>query len=148
MFGDWGQVDAGGNNLGQAKVMSQIARSGATFAVTTGDTGYPSGSQTNYGDLVQHGADTSAIFGRHFWAKAGDRIPLFNAQGNHGMNAAALVNWPQGHTRAASRGRYSMQLVPGIWTVQATGAIKTVPGKISVVRTVRSRTLNFKLTLP
>lgn len=109
VFGDWGQVDAGGNNLGQAKVMSQIARSGATFAVTTGDTGYPSGSQTNYGDLVQHGADTSAIFGRHFWAKAGDRIPLFNAQGNHGMNAAALVNWPQGHTRAASRGRYSMQ---------------------------------------
>jgi hypothetical protein len=47
-----------------------------------------------------------------------------------------------------ARGRYSMQLVPGIWTVQATGAIKTVPGKISVLRTVRSRTLNFKLTLP
>ena len=109
VFGDWGQVDASGSNPGQASVMTQIARSGATFAVTTGDTGYPSGSQTNYGDLVQRGPDTSAIFGRQFWAKAGDRIPLFNAQGNHGMNATALVNWPQAHARAASRGRYSMQ---------------------------------------
>jgi hypothetical protein len=109
VFGDWGQVDASGNNPGQAKVMSQIATSGATFAVTTGDTGYPSGSQTNYGDLVQRGPDTGAIFGHEFWAKAGDRIPLFNAQGNHGMNATALVNWPQGHAQAASRGRYAMQ---------------------------------------
>jgi purple acid phosphatase-like protein/calcineurin-like phosphoesterase family protein len=109
VFGDWGQVDASGDNRGQAKVMSHIARSGATFAVTTGDTGYPSGSQTNYGDLVQHGADTSAIFGRRFWARAGDRIPLFNTQGNHGMNATALVNWPQDRARVASRGRYTMQ---------------------------------------
>jgi hypothetical protein len=109
VFGDWGQVDSAGNNPAQAKVMSHVARSGAAFAVTTGDTGYPSGSQTNYGDLVQHGADTSAIFGRKFWARAGDRIPLFNAQGNHGMNATALMNWPQGHARSASRGRYTMQ---------------------------------------
>jgi hypothetical protein len=109
VFGDWGQVDAGGNNAGAARVMSQIASSGATFAVTTGDTGYPSGSQTNYGDLVQRGADTSGIFGRQFWTKAGDRIPLFNAQGNHGMNATALLNWPQGQAKAISRGRYAMQ---------------------------------------
>ncbi len=109
VFGDWGQVDASGNNADQAKVMSRIATSGATFAVTTGDTAYPSGSQTNYGDLVQHGADTSSIFGPEFWAKAGDRIPLFNAQGNHGLNATALLNWPQGHARQASHGRYSMQ---------------------------------------
>jgi hypothetical protein len=109
VFGDWGMVDAGGDNAGQARLMSHIASSGATFAVTTGDTAYPSGSQTNYGDLVQHGADTSAIFGRGFWAKAGDRIPLFNAQGNHGMNATALVNWPQGHAASISRGAYRMQ---------------------------------------
>src|SRR3954462_266045 len=109
VFGDWGTVDAGGNNAGQAKLMTHIARSGATFAMTTGDTAYPSGSQTNYGDLVQHGADTSTIFGRQFWTKAGDRIPLFNAQGNHGMNATALVNWPQGNTASISRGAYRMQ---------------------------------------
>ncbi|HJX08002.1 MAG TPA: metallophosphoesterase family protein [Actinomycetota bacterium] len=109
VFGDWGAVDAAGNNRGQAKLMSRIAASGATFAVTTGDTAYPSGSQTNYGDLVHHGADTSAIFGRSFWTKAGDRIPLFNAQGNHGMNATALVNWPQLHVARASRGAYAMQ---------------------------------------
>jgi hypothetical protein len=88
--------------------MSRIASSGASFAVTTGDTAYPSGSQTNYGDLVQRGADTSAIFGRSFWSKPGDRIPLFNAQGNHGMNATALVNWPQGRVVRASRGAYRM----------------------------------------
>ena len=42
-------------------------RSGRGFAVTVGDNGYPSGSQTNNGDLQQHGADTSAIFGPAFW---------------------------------------------------------------------------------
>ena len=75
MFGDWGQVDGGGNNAQQADVMSEIAASDATFALTTGDTAYPSGSQTNYGDLAQRGADTSAVFGPSFWTKAGDEIP-------------------------------------------------------------------------
>ena len=65
--------------------MSEIAASDATFALTNGDTAYPSGSQTNYGDLAQRGADTSAVFGPSFWTKAGDEIPLFNAQGNHGI---------------------------------------------------------------
>src|SRR6476661_8693512 len=109
VFGDWGQVDGGGNNTQQADVMSEIAASDATFALTTGDTAYPSGSQTNYGDLVQRGADTSAVFGPSFWTKAGDEIPLFNAQGNHGMNATSLVNWPQDRAVAASKGTYEMQ---------------------------------------
>ena len=33
--------------------MSQIAASGVRFAVGTGDTAYPSGTQTNYGDLAE-----------------------------------------------------------------------------------------------
>ncbi len=109
VFGDWGHVDAGGNNAQQSDLMGEIAASGATFAVTTGDTAYPSGSQTNYGDLVQQGADTSAIFGPSFWTKAGDHIPLFNAQGNHGMNATSLLNWPQDHAVSNSGGTYKMQ---------------------------------------
>ena len=109
VFGDWGQVDGSGNNTQQANVLSGISESDATFALTTGDTAYPSGSQTNYGDLVQRGADTSAVFGRSFWAQAGDEIPLFNAQGNHGMNATALVNWPQDRAVASSKGTYKMQ---------------------------------------
>src|SRR3954447_19886969 len=109
VFGDWGEVDAGGNNAQQSDLMSEIASSGATFAVTTGDTAYPSGSQTNYGDLVQRGADTSAIFGPSFWTKAGDHIPLFNAQGNHGMNATSLLNWPQDRAVSFSGGRYKME---------------------------------------
>jgi len=109
VFGDWGQVDGGGNNAQQSDVMREIASSGADFALTTGDTGYPSGSQTNYGDVVQHGADTSAVFGPSFWTRAGDHIPLFNAQGNHGMNATPLVNWPQDRAVASSGGRYRME---------------------------------------
>jgi chitodextrinase len=53
VFGDWGQVDASGQNSGQAALMQQIAGSGALFAFSTGDNGYPNGSQINYGDLQQ-----------------------------------------------------------------------------------------------
>ena len=53
----------------------QIAASGARFAVTTGDTGYPSGSQTNYGDLVQTGDNVSGVFGPKYWTKAGRDDP-------------------------------------------------------------------------
>src|SRR6266851_4600019 len=84
VFGDWGQVDASGQNPGQASLMSQIAGSGARFAIAVGDTGYVNGSQINYGDLQQTGADTSAIFGPQFWTIPGSSIPFFNAVGNHG----------------------------------------------------------------
>jgi len=57
------------------------------------------------------------------------------------LGAALVMVWTD------ARGHYSTTLGPGTWTVQATGAISTKPGKISVAR-VRSRTLNFRLTLP
>jgi hypothetical protein len=109
VFGDWGEVDSGGNNADQALLMGEIADSGARFAVTTGDTAYPDGSQLNYGDLEQTGSGRSAIFGPEFWAQAGDEIALFNAQGNHGMNSVPLVNWPQDRAVSSSRGTYRME---------------------------------------
>ena len=108
VFGDWGAVDANGNNPDQANVMQQIAASGVRFALTTGDTGYPGGTQLTYGDLYQKGANISTIFGPEFWARAGDSIPLFNATGNHGFNSVGLTNWPQDRARATSAGRYQM----------------------------------------
>ncbi len=41
-----------------ANLLARVRTSGARFAVTTGDNGYPNGSQLVYGDLQQHGADT------------------------------------------------------------------------------------------
>ena len=76
VLGDWGAVDASGQNPDQAAVLHQIAQSPARFAVTTGDTAYPSGSQRNYGDLVQRGRDTSGVFGPAFWAQAGSSIAV------------------------------------------------------------------------
>jgi hypothetical protein len=108
VFGDWGAVDGGGNNAHQANLMLQVARSGVRFAVTTGDTAYIGGTQTNYGDLYQKGAGTSAIFGPAFWALPGRSIPLFNASGNHGFNSVGLTNWPQDRARSTSGGRYQM----------------------------------------
>lgn len=106
VFGDWGEVDATGANPDQANVIAQVASSGVRFAVTTGDTGYPGGTETTYGDLQQVGADTSTIFGPSFWARAGDSIPLFNATGNHGFNSVGLTNWPQDVAVSSSGGRY------------------------------------------
>ncbi len=111
VFGDWGAVDATGVNDDQANLMHQIATSGARFAITTGDQAYPSGSQTNYGDLTQTGADTSAIFGPAFWTVAGASIPLFPIIGNHGLkrsdtNHPHLINWPQDRAVAGSSGKY------------------------------------------
>jgi uncharacterized repeat protein (TIGR01451 family) len=107
VFGDWGFVHADGTNPDQANVMHQIATSGARFAVTTGDNAYPSGSQQNYGDLTQVGADTSAVFGPNFWTVAGSTIPLFPAMGNHGFSGGttALNNWPEDVAVATSNGR-------------------------------------------
>jgi uncharacterized repeat protein (TIGR01451 family) len=109
VFGDWGEVlNADGTNPDQANVMSQIAASGARFAVTTGDNAYQGGTQLNYGDLVQTGVDTSAVFGPNFWTVPGRSIPLFPAMGNHGFSGATshFVNWPQDRVVANSNGRY------------------------------------------
>ena len=79
-------------------MLGTLAGSGVRFAVTTGDNGYPSGSQTNYGDLKQVGAAMGAIFGARFWPVPGASVPLFTASGNHGLSGTAhadLTNWPQ-----------------------------------------------------
>ncbi|MBN2117998.1 MAG: DNRLRE domain-containing protein, partial [Anaerolineales bacterium] len=111
VFGDWGQVDALGSNPYQADLMSLIAQSGARFAVTTGDNGYPSGNQKNFGDLVQVGDDISAIFGPSFWKVPGAAMPIFPTLGNHGFASSDtyhpfLTTWPQDRAVATSGGRY------------------------------------------
>ncbi|RPJ20942.1 MAG: metallophosphoesterase family protein, partial [Chloroflexi bacterium] len=111
VFGDWGQVDAAGNNPYQADLMALIAQSGARFAVTTGDNGYPSGSQKNFGDLIQVGSDISAIFGPSFWKVPGASLPIFPTLGNHGFSSSDanhpfLVTWPQDRAVSTSGGRY------------------------------------------
>jgi calcineurin-like phosphoesterase family protein len=109
VFGDWGLVDANGDNQDQQNLLGILAGSGVRFAVTTGDNGYPSGSQTNYGDLKQVGAAMGAIFGARFWPVPGASVPLFTASGNHGLSGTAhadLKNWPQDVAVSSSGGRY------------------------------------------
>ena len=108
VLGDFGAVDAAGNNPDQANLMARVAASGARFAVGTGDTAYPSGSQTNYGDLVQRGADVGTVFGPGFWKRVGAGIPMFNALGNHGLNATFPMLWPSTQAAATSGGRAQM----------------------------------------
>jgi hypothetical protein len=116
VLGDWGDISAAAH---QAKLMQLIARSGARFAFTTGDNGYPAGSQTNYGDLVQTGTNISAVFGPQFWTVPGRSIPLFPALGNHGLNNTStyhphLLNWPQTMAAQLSNGRYQKETYSGI----------------------------------
>jgi fibronectin type 3 domain-containing protein len=111
VFGDWGQVDSVSQNPDQANVMAQIAASGARFALTTGDNAYSSGSQSNYGDMVEFGPEISGVFGPSFWTIPGRSIPLFAAIGNHGLlrndaNHPHFVNWPQDRAVSESGGRY------------------------------------------
>jgi hypothetical protein len=111
VFGDWGDVGSTGTNSDEANLMGQVAKSGASFLVTTGDNSYSGGSQTNYGDLVHAGDNTSAVFGRNFWPAVGKGIPAFLPMGNHGMASGSsyFLNWPQPATVAASGGAYQMQ---------------------------------------
>lgn len=111
VLGDWGQTDANGDNPDTTRLFAQLATSGARFAVSTGDNGYPSGNQTNNGDLKQHAADTSAIFGPLFWSVPGRSLPMFTSPGNHGMSSGVAartteqINWPQDVAVATSNGR-------------------------------------------
>ena len=114
VFGDWGQVDSAGTNPSQANLMSLMASSGARFALTTGDNGYPSGSQANFGDLIQTGSNISAIFGPSFWKVPGASMPIFLTMGNHGLNSSdtnhpALITWPQDRAVSTSNGRYTKE---------------------------------------
>src|SRR5215211_5871447 len=111
VIGDWGQVDASGTNSYQANLMSLMASSGARFAMTTGDNGYPDGNQKNLGDLIQTGEAVSAVFGPSFWKVPGASLPIFPTLGNHDYaspdtNHPFLVTWPQDRTVSTSDGRY------------------------------------------
>jgi hypothetical protein len=110
VFGDWGQAYANGNT-DQTNVLSQIAQSGARFAVMTGDTAYPGGGQAEYGDLQQSGVDKSTIFGPTFWGVPGRSVPVFNVTGNHGFSngSVQIQNWPQPKAVATSNGKYAME---------------------------------------
>ena len=109
MIGDWGQQTTSDTNTDQANVLTRVATSGARFALTTGDIAYDGGTQTNYGDLTQTGANVSTVFGPSYWTVPGDTIPMFNVLGNHGLNSAALINWPETRAASTSEGRYAMQ---------------------------------------
>ena len=109
VLGDWGSQTTSSVNVDQANLLSRVAASGARFAVTTGDIAYDNGSQTNYGDLTQTGPAVSTVFGPSYWTVAGASIPMFNAVGNHGFNATALINWPETRAASSSGGRYVSQ---------------------------------------
>jgi hypothetical protein len=123
VFGDWGLAGSGSTNPDQTNLMRRIATSGVRFAVSTGDIGYPSGNQLNYGDLHQSGPNISTIFGPSFWTVAGSTVPLFAASGNHGLTGSAsaksprhtdLTTWTEDVAVSSSRGTYADQLYPAI----------------------------------
>ena len=119
VLGDWGATNSSGANADQANLLAQLAASGARFALSTGDNAYQSGSQTNYGDLVENGANISGVFGGSFWAQVGASMPLFPAIGNHGFASSAtlhphLQNFPQAVAVASSGGRYQMDSYGGL----------------------------------
>jgi Calcineurin-like phosphoesterase len=119
VVGDWGDTTNGGVNNGslnrnQADIDALIARGHAQFVISAGDTGYPGGTQTDYGDLDQTGVNVSAVFGPHYWAVPGESIPYFSVSGNHGLNSNFLSIWPETTTAAGSNGTYSMVAYPSI----------------------------------
>jgi len=116
VFGDWGQAYAGGVNADQANMLQQLSRSGARFAVMTGDTAYPGVTDKEYGDLHQADVDTSAVFGPTFWGVPGRSIPVFNVTGNHGFSNGKyqVQNWPEDNAARTSGGKYVMEPYPSI----------------------------------
>jgi hypothetical protein len=116
---DWGDtrnsgVNNGSLNVNQAHLDTQIASSGAQFAVSIGDVGYQDGSQTNYGDLNQTGSYVSGVFGPSYWAVPGQRLPTFAGTGSHGRTAVFPTLWPESATASASNGVFGMVSYPSI----------------------------------
>jgi len=109
VFGDWGQVPASpGEATDLSNLMTQMAASGARFAVSVGDNGYPNGNQVDYGDLQQ--TSTSAIFSPRSWTVPGSTLPIFTAAGNHGLAGvthADITTWTQSRVVSTSGGRYA-----------------------------------------
>ncbi|MGH8860699.1 MAG: DUF7594 domain-containing protein, partial [Jatrophihabitantaceae bacterium] len=113
VIGDTGFNGAAGTNPDQDRLYAEMAGSGASFILSTGDMAYPDGSQNNYGDLVSTGANTSTIFGPNGWSVPGGSTPTFPVLGNHGRSATFLQNWPTSDALASSGGRYAMVTYPG-----------------------------------
>jgi hypothetical protein len=108
VIGDWGQTGATGPaylNQPQANVISSLARSGVAFTVSTGDIGYPSGNQSNYGDLGHTGLNVSGVFGPSYWPVAGPSMPMYSVPGNHGFTSTFTSLWPSTSVAAASNGK-------------------------------------------
>ncbi len=113
VLGDWGDntIAAGAN---QKAVDALIAGSGASFAVSTGDIAYDTGTQTNYGNLVATGSRVSQVFGPDYWKAPGATTPLFSTAGNHGRTSTFLQVWKQPRTVAATPGqKYLMESYSG-----------------------------------
>ena len=93
--------DFGAGTPEEANVLSQVAKSNASFIVTAGDNAYDGGSQSDYGDL-----SGGKVFGSAYWKQVGPKLPTFPTHGNHGFtdNLAYLQNWPQDSVVAASGG--------------------------------------------
>jgi Calcineurin-like phosphoesterase/Purple acid Phosphatase, N-terminal domain len=113
VLGDWGENSVAGG-LNQKNVDALIAKSGAQFAVSTGDIAYDTGTPTNYGNLVATGSRVSEVFGADYWKVPGASIPLFSTTGNHGRSLTFLQTWKQPVTVAASAGKYTMETYSGI----------------------------------
>jgi hypothetical protein len=110
VIGDWGQTGGtapGYLNSAQANVISHLASGGSDFAVSTGDIGYPGGTQSSYGDLQHTGHDVSAVFGPRYWPVAGKKLPMYPVPGNHGYTSTFSAMWPSTSIAATSHGRAS-----------------------------------------
>ena len=107
-FGDWGDT-AAGYNVNQAKLHALMASSGASFAVGTGDIAYNTGTQNQYGDLVNTGTSVSEVFGPDYWRRPGAVLPFFTTPGNHGRTSTFFQNWPE--PKATSQAGESYQVV-------------------------------------
>jgi hypothetical protein len=113
VLGDWGQSSSNGNSH-QSALLTQLKNSAPRFVVFAGDTAYPAGTQTNYGDLISTGNTVSGVFGPTFWAKVGARMPVYATIGNHAPNSTFLANWPENSVAAASDGRWAMESYPSV----------------------------------
>jgi hypothetical protein len=113
VIGDTGYNGNGGTNPDQDRLYASIANSGSSFVVTTGDLAYSGGTQSNYGDLINTGANVSNVFGPTGWPVFGGSTPSFPVLGNHGHNATFLMNWPNTDVAASSQGQYQMLTYPG-----------------------------------
>lgn len=127
VFGDWGKVDAAGANQDQANVMRELSRSGAQFAISTGDGATGVTVESQYGDLVTVGNGLSAVFGPLFWTVPGRSLPLFPTLQNHGMANEFLKNWPTSYTASRDGAVAGTVGQPASGTVSFTDSGRT-PG--------------------